>query len=104
MFPAATEGNTIEDGNLFYIVSVLGAYGMVSHVFDINQMIAGDGDDAAWDAYRDHIGLLSPSYWQARRGWRVEPCHRLAVMSKAIKIWTTHGLEMAAGWRLTAAA
>lgn len=58
VFPAATEGNTIEDGNLFYIVSVLGAYGMVSHVFDINQMIAGDGDDAAWDAYRDHIGLF----------------------------------------------
>lgn len=57
-FPAATGGNAIDDGNLFYIVSVLGSYGMVSHVFDINQMIAGEGADAAWDAYKDHIGLF----------------------------------------------
>lgn len=64
VFPAATEGCAIEDGNLFSIVSVLGAYGMVSHVFDINQMIAGteDGNEnkkiAAWDVYKDEVGLF----------------------------------------------
>lgn len=58
VFPAATEGNSMEDGNLFAIYSVLGAYGMVSHVFDADKLIAGVGDTAAWDSGKKQIGLF----------------------------------------------
>lgn len=57
VFPAATSGNSMEDGNLFALYSVLGAYGMVSHVFDANMLIARDGD-AAWDLDKGQIGLF----------------------------------------------
>lgn len=58
VFPAATEGNSMEDGNLFAICSVLGSYGMVSHVFDIGMLIATDEDTAAWDLDSRQIGLF----------------------------------------------
>lgn len=58
VFPAATEGNSMEDGNLFAICSVLGAYGMVSHVFDVNMLIAKDGDAGAWDLDKRQLGLF----------------------------------------------
>ena len=49
VFPAATEGNSMEDGNLFAVCSVLGAYGMVSHVFDVDMLLASDENTAVWD-------------------------------------------------------
>lgn len=58
VFPAATRGNSIEDGNLFDICSVLGAYGMVSHVFPADMLIAGDGDTAAWDSDKEQISVF----------------------------------------------
>lgn len=58
VFPAATQGNSLEEGNLFAICSVLGAYGMVSHVFDVNMLVAGDQDTAAWDRESRQIGLF----------------------------------------------
>lgn len=58
VFPAATTGNSMEDGNLFSICSVLGAYGMVSHVFDAGLLIGGDGDATAWDLDKGQIGLF----------------------------------------------
>ncbi len=54
-FPAATRGNSLEEGNLFSIASVLGAYGMVSHVFDINTLIAEDEGTASWDSDKEQI-------------------------------------------------
>ena len=68
MFPAVTEGNTLEDGNLFMVSSVLGAYGMFSHEFDIGGLIAGDDDTAVWDSYRKQIGLFE-SEVLARASW-----------------------------------
>lgn len=58
IFPAATFGNSIEDGALLSIYSVLGAYGMVSHVFDAGALIGMDGDTAAWDLDRRQIGIF----------------------------------------------
>ena len=58
VFPAATRGNSMEDGNLFAICSVLSAYGMVSHVFDAGMLIAGDGNSAGWDSDKNQISLL----------------------------------------------
>lgn len=58
VFPAATKGNSMESGNLFAVCSVLGAYGMVSHVFDVNMLIAGNGDTAAWNLDKRQIGLF----------------------------------------------
>ena len=58
VFPAATTGNSLEEGNLFAICSVLGAYGMVSHVFDVSTLITGDGNTAAWDEDRMQIGFF----------------------------------------------
>lgn len=57
-FPAATVGNSMEEGNLFGICSLLGAYGMVSHVFDINTLIAEDEETASWDVDKRQIGLF----------------------------------------------
>lgn len=58
VFPAATRGNSMDDGNLFTIYSVLGAYGTVSHVFDANLLITRDGNTAAWNLDRLQIGLF----------------------------------------------
>lgn len=58
VFPAATIGNSMEDGNFFAICSVLGAYGMVSHVFDVSKLITRDGNTAAWDLDRMQFGFF----------------------------------------------
>lgn len=58
VFPVATAGTFMESGELFAIYSVLGAYGMVSHVFDSSMLIGGDEDVAAWDLSRRQIGLF----------------------------------------------
>lgn len=58
VFPTATMGNSMEKGNLFTICSVLGAYGMVSHVFDIDMLIDENGNTAAWDMDKKQIGLF----------------------------------------------
>ena len=68
VFPAATRGNVMEDGNLLAICSVIGAYGMVSHVFDADTLITEDGVSPAWDADKSQIGLfesdvLSKAAW-----------------------------------------
>lgn len=67
VFPAATAGNSMVEGNLFAVCSVLGSYGMVSHVFDVGMLIAGD-EDAAWDLYKRQIGLFE-SEVLARAPW-----------------------------------
>lgn len=58
VFPGATKGNSMEDGNLFAICSVIGAYGMVSHVFDVNALFAIDGEVTAWDLGKKQIGFF----------------------------------------------
>ncbi len=58
VFPAATGGNGMEDGNLFAISSVLAAYGMVSHVFDVNALIAKNNDTASWDQDKGQLGVF----------------------------------------------
>lgn len=58
MFPATTAGNTMEDGTLFLATSELGAYGMVSHMFDIDGLMVGDDGIAVWDLYKKQIGLF----------------------------------------------
>lgn len=68
VFPAATEGNSMEDGNFFAICSVLGAYGMVSHVFDAGILISRDSNTAAWDLDKKQIDIfesevLEPAFW-----------------------------------------
>lgn len=58
VFPAATAGNSVEEGNLFAISSVLGAYGMISHVFDVNTLIAKDAETASWDVDKRQLGVF----------------------------------------------
>ena len=48
----------MEDGNLFAVCSVLGAYGLVSHVFDVGMLIGSDKNTAAWDLDKRQIGLF----------------------------------------------
>ena len=72
IFPVATVGNTMDDGNLFAIYSVLGAYGMVSHVFDVQALITGENDPAAWDKNKLQVGyfeseILSRAFWLEAR-------------------------------------
>lgn len=57
-FPAATAGNSMEEGNLLAVSSVLGAYGMISHVFDVNTLIAEDAETASWDVDKRQLGLF----------------------------------------------
>ena len=68
VFPAATKGNSMDDGNLFAICSVLGAYGMVSHVFNVKELITREDDPAAWDKDKLQVGyfeseVLSQAPW-----------------------------------------
>lgn len=68
MFPLATAGNTMDDGNFFAIYSVLGAYGMVSHAFDVRSLITNEDDPAAWDTCKLQVGyfeseILSRALW-----------------------------------------
>lgn len=67
-FPWVTEGNSMTDGNLFAVCSSLGAYGIVSHVFDVGALIAKDGSSASWDLDKEQIGafesdVLSRAPW-----------------------------------------
>ena len=68
VFPAVTAGNTMDDGNLFAIYSTLGAYGLVSHIFDVRSLITRENDLAAWDKSKLQIGyfeeeILSRTSW-----------------------------------------
>ena len=58
VFPAATVGNSIDDGNLFLMYSMVGAYGLVSHVFDVSLLITKDEQNGAWDFDKRHIGIF----------------------------------------------
>lgn len=58
VFPAGTVGNSLQEGNFFNVCSVLGAYGMVSHVFEMDQLISRDGVSAAWDLDKIQIALF----------------------------------------------
>lgn len=68
VFPLATAGNTMDDGNFFAIYSILGAYGVVSHAFDVRSLITLEDDPAAWDKNKLQIGyfeseILSRAFW-----------------------------------------
>ena len=72
VFPLATAGNTMDDGNLFAIYSVLGAYGLVSHAFDVRSLITTEDDPAAWDKNKLQVGyfeseILSRAFWLEAR-------------------------------------
>lgn len=58
VFPAATEGNVLEDGNLLAVCSALGAYGVVSHVFDMEEVVSSAADESAWDTAKEQTGLF----------------------------------------------
>lgn len=68
VFPAATAGIGMETGSLFELSSVLGAYGMVSHVFDLSMPGIWGDDISAWDVNNEQVGLfeseiLSKATW-----------------------------------------
>lgn len=50
VFPEATAGKSLHDGNMLAIASVLAGYGMVSHTFDMNTFLNMDEREADWDA------------------------------------------------------
>ena len=58
MFPAATYGSQMEEGNLFAVYSVLASYGMLSHVFDIHEMVARDEETASWERDKKQLGIF----------------------------------------------
>lgn len=58
VFPAATAGSSFEDGDLFAVCSVIGAYGMISHVFDIDGFDDPSDVTTSWDANKKQIGLF----------------------------------------------
>lgn len=58
VFPVATGGISMEDGNLFAVCSVLGAYGMVSHVFEARRLISEDGNTATWDYAKKQLDIF----------------------------------------------
>lgn len=49
VFPEATQGTKLEEGSMLEIASVLTSHGMVSHTFDINQLISIDENSPTWD-------------------------------------------------------
>lgn len=55
VFPEATNGVSLDDGNMFAIASVLSSHGMVSHTFDVNRLIAVDEGAAGWDKDKKQI-------------------------------------------------
>ena len=57
-FPAASYGYEMEEGGLFEIASTLGAYGMVSHVFDVNGFIADEHRSGVWEEKKDQLAFF----------------------------------------------
>lgn len=49
VFPKVTEGFESSDGDWLDIKSVLAAYGMLSHTFDVNNLISSNEEEAKWD-------------------------------------------------------
>lgn len=68
IYPSATIGNSMEEGNLFAVSSVLAAYGMISHVFNVNEMIAEDENTPSWDLDKKQIGIFESDVL-ARTPW-----------------------------------
>ena len=55
MFPEATNGFKGSEGEWLDVKSVLASYGMVSHTFDVNNLISANENEAIWD--RDKVLL-----------------------------------------------
>ena len=49
VFPEATNGIKLDEGNMFAIASILSSHGIVSHTFDVNSIMTIDEMDARWD-------------------------------------------------------
>lgn len=49
VFPEATKGINLDEGNMLAIASVLASHGMVSHTFDVNRLITIDESNPNWD-------------------------------------------------------
>lgn len=57
-FPVATFGNQMENGNLFESMSIVSAYGMISHVFDVNGMVSQNDEVGMWDLDKKEIAVF----------------------------------------------
>ena len=55
VFPEATKGISLDNGNMMAIASVLASHGMVSHTFDVNRLITIDESNPSWDT--DKVAL-----------------------------------------------
>lgn len=67
VFPAATWGNSMNDGNLFALYSMLGAYGMVSHVLDVDEFASWEDDTALWDSDKKQLSLFESEILERTR-------------------------------------
>ena len=56
VFPEATKGIDLDNGNMLSIASVLASHGMISHSFDINRLITIDENNPSWDADKVQLG------------------------------------------------
>ena len=50
VFPRATDGIDLDQGDLLELASVYSSYGMISHSIDINRFVVMDEDQAVWDS------------------------------------------------------
>lgn len=55
VFPEATKGISLDNGNMMAIASVLTSHGIVSHTFDVNRLITIDESNPSWDT--DKVAL-----------------------------------------------
>lgn len=55
VFPEATSGIRLDEGNMFAIASILSSHGMVSHTFDVNRFIVVDENVAGWDLDKEQL-------------------------------------------------
>ena len=56
VFPEATRGNDLENGNMMAVSSILTSHGMVSHTFDVNCLVSDDRKQNGWDKSKIRLG------------------------------------------------
>lgn len=64
VYPEATRGIDLEDGNMFAIASVLASHGMVSHTFDVNQLMVMEEGAAKWDMDKKKLAAYEQKVWK----------------------------------------
>lgn len=98
VFPEATRGMELEGGNMLAVASVLTSHGMVSHTFDMNQLISVEETAPGWEENKVQLEAFEKKIMQKTDYlWKVtlsETKNRLKSYEKLKYTWKRKGSSL----------